>query len=88
MGWRVELSDAAVKALRKIDPRNAQRIIQFIRERILATGDPRTHGKALQGGLRTYWRYRVGAYRLICHIEDDTLRVLVVRIAHRNDAYR
>ena len=88
MGWRVELSDAAVKALRKIDPQAAQRIIRFIRERILAADDPRTNGKALQGNLRAYWRYRVGAYRLICHIEDDALRVLVVRIAHRSDVYR
>lgn len=88
MGWRVELSGAAVKALRKIGPQAAQRITRFIRERILAADDPRAHGKALQGDLRTYWRYRVGAYRLICHIEDDALRVLVVRIAHRNDAYR
>ncbi|MFQ5661545.1 MAG: type II toxin-antitoxin system RelE/ParE family toxin [Gammaproteobacteria bacterium] len=88
MGWRVELSDAAVKALRKIDPQAAKRIIRFIRERILTADDPRAYGKALQGELRTYWRYRVGAYRLICHIEDETLRVLVVRIGHRKDIYR
>ncbi len=88
MGWRVELSDAAVKALRKIDPQAAKRIIRFIRERILTADDPRAHGKTLQGELRTYWRYRVGAYRLICHIEDETLRVLVVRIGHSKDVYR
>lgn len=88
MGWRVELSDAAVKALRKIDPQAATRIIRFIRERILTADDPRAHGNALQGELRTYWRYRVGAYRLICHIENETLRVLVVRIGRRKDVYR
>ena len=88
MGWRVELSDAAVKALRKIDPQAAKQIIRFIRERILTVDDPRDQDKALQGELRTYWRYRVGAYRLICYIEDETLRVLVVRIGHRKDVYR
>ena len=37
------------------------------------------------GGL---WRYRVGNCRVICEPRDDTLRVLVVRIAHRSRAYR
>ena len=34
------------------------------------------------------WRYRVGDWRIVVHIEDDTLRVLIVRIAHRREAYR
>ena len=33
------------------------------------------------------WRYRVGDYRVICQLEDDQLLVLVVRIAHRSEAY-
>jgi len=88
LGWRIEFSDSALKALKKIDKQAAQRILRFIRERILTSDDPRAHGKALQGELRTYWRYRVGDYRLICHIEDNALRILVVRIAHRKDVYR
>jgi len=88
LGWKVEFSDAAVKALRKIDPQAAKRILRFIRERILTADDPRAHGKALQGELRTYWRYRIGPYRLICHIEDEALRILVIRIGHRKDVYR
>jgi len=88
LAWRVDFSDAAVKALKRIDRQAAQRIIQFIRERILASYNPRAHGKSLQGELRTYWRYRVGSYRLICHIEDDALRILVVRIAHRSHVYK
>ena len=88
MAWRVDLSDAAVKALKKIDRQAAQRITHFIRERILASDNPRAHGKPLHGELRTYWRYRVGPYRLICHIEDDALRILVVRIAHRSHVFK
>jgi mRNA interferase RelE/StbE len=30
----------------------------------------------------------VGPYRLICSIEDERLLVLVVRVAHRREAYR
>lgn len=86
MDWRLEFSDSAVKVLGKIDPRAAGRILRFLRERILSADDPRGYGKPLKGELRTYWRYRIGDYRVICHIEDKVCRILVIRIAHRKQA--
>lgn len=88
MVWRIELTDAATKALSKLDRQDAQRITRFLRECVAPAPDPRDIGKALQGELRPYWRYRVGPYRLVCHIEDGALRVLVVRVARRKDVYR
>jgi len=35
-----------------------------------------------------YLRVRVGDYRIIYTIEDDVLRVIVVRAGHRRDVYR
>jgi mRNA interferase RelE/StbE len=34
------------------------------------------------------WRVRVGDYRILYVIEDPRLVVVVVRIAHRREAYR
>jgi mRNA interferase RelE/StbE len=34
------------------------------------------------------WRYRVGDYRLICHIDDEAESLRVLRIAHRKEACR
>lgn len=34
------------------------------------------------------WRYRIGAYRVICRIEDQRLVVLVLGVAHRREVYR
>ena len=34
------------------------------------------------------WRYRVGDWRIVVRIEDEILRVLVLRIAHRREVYR
>ena len=34
------------------------------------------------------WRYRVGDWRIVAHIEDEVLRVLILRIAHRREVYR
>ena len=88
MAWHIEFSNAAVKALKKIDQVAAQRILYFLHERIESADDPRTLGNPLQGEKRTYWRYRVSDYRLICYIHDEAVRVLVVRIGYRKDAYR
>ncbi len=36
----------------------------------------------------TYWRYKVGDYRIICDIQDQRLVVLVVEVGHRREIYR
>jgi len=57
-------------------------------ERISGTENPRSTGKALAGPLGELWRYRVGDYRVICDIQDNALRVLVVQVGHRRGVYR
>ena len=89
MAWRVELSATAAQELGKLDPENARRILKFLNERVAKLADPRAIGKALRGSqLGEFWRYRVGDFRLICKIEDDRVRVLVLRVGHRREVYR
>lgn len=89
MAWKVELDPAAVRELRKIDQLQARRILAFLHERVAPLDDPRSIGEALKGSrLGIYWKYRVGDYRVISSIEDDALRILVVRIGNRRDVYR
>ena len=84
--YAVELSPAAARQLRKLD-RPVQRRL-YLRLRRLAT-EPRPPGRAqLRGAAGTLYRIREGGYRIIYTIEDRRLVVLVVRIAHRREAYR
>jgi mRNA interferase RelE/StbE len=49
--------------------------------------EPRPAGcKKLKGGQRE-WRIRVGDYRMIYMIDDDTLLVSVIRIRHCSEVY-
>lgn len=50
--------------------------------------EPRGGGAVKLRGADDVWRVRVGAYRLLYRIDDDRLEVLVIRIAHRSQAYR
>jgi mRNA interferase RelE/StbE len=82
--YRVELTLAAQRQLRRLD-RQAQRRVQAAIE-LLAT-DPRPPGaKALQGR-RGYLRVRTGDYRVVYTVRDDVLLVLVVALGHRREIY-
>ena len=89
MAWRVEFEDAALKELAKLDKPVARRILAFLRERVAVLDDPRSVGEALKGSkLGEFWKYRVGDYRVIAHIEDGALRILVLKVGNRREVYR
>ena len=89
MAWRIEFDDKAKKDLAALDKAVAKRITTFLRERVSRLDDPRSIGEALKGSrLGAFWKYRVGDWRIIAHIEDRALRILVVRIGDRKAVYR
>ena len=89
MAWRIEFEDAALKELAKLDKPVARRILAFLRERVSHLDDPRSVGEALKGSkLGEFWKYRVGDYRIVAHIEDKALRVLVLKVGNRREVYR
>ena len=88
MAWRIEYTDTARSQLRRLDRDTARRIINYMDERVAVLDAPRSVGQALTGPLGGLWRYRVGDCRVICDIQDDALRVLVVRVGRRDQVYR
>ena len=52
------------------------------------TENPRARGKPLKGDKAGVWRYRMGGYRILCHLDDNTLVVFVVSAGHRKEVYR
>jgi len=83
--YRVEISKKAAKDLRAIDRKWIPRIVATIET---LESDSRPAGcKKLVGSDHTY-RLRIGDYRVVYDIHDETLIVLVVRIRHRRDVYR
>ena len=89
MVWRIEFDRQAEKELDRINAQTTARILRFLHDRVAKLDDPRSLGEALKGSrLGSFWKYRVGDYRIIAHIEDDRLCILVVRIGNRKDVYR
>ena len=89
MAWQIEFAKDAEHELRRIDQQAARRILRFLHDRVAELDDPRSIGEALKGSkLGEFWKYRVGAYRVISHIKDDALLILIVKIGHRSEVYR
>ena len=88
MTWIIEYTETAKHQLRKVDKHTARLIMDYMDERVASSDNPRSSGKALTGPLGGLWRYRVGDYRVICEIRDQTLCVMVVRIGNRRDVYK
>jgi len=89
MAWRVELSGQGQRHLDALDRQVARRVLSFLFERVAQLEDPRSIGDALKGSrLGHLWRYRVGDFRVICDLQDNTLTVLVVSVGNRREVYK
>ena len=84
MRYAIRIKESAAREL--------QRIGRSDRERLIAAIDRLAEnpfaGSALKGELRGLRRIRVGDYRLLYEVRERDLVVLVLRAAHRREAYR
>ena len=88
MTYNLLYSKQAIKDLKKLDPYTKKLIKAWIEKNLLNCTDPRAHGKALTANRSGQWRYRIGDYRLICHIDDDKLIILALNVGHRRIIYK
>ncbi|HEX8048087.1 type II toxin-antitoxin system RelE/ParE family toxin [Rhizobium sp.] len=89
MAWKIEFQRPAERELEKLGHEAACRIVKFLHERVAKLDNPRSIGEALKGSdLGDFWKYRVGDYRVIAHIEDNAIRILIVRVGNRREVYR
>lgn len=89
MAWHIEFDPDALKELKKLDRPIQLRLLGFLRDRLAPLDDPRSLGEALSGArLGSYWKYRVGDWRIVCDIQDQRIVVRVLRIGNPREGYR
>lgn len=84
MSYRVELTAAAARQVRKLPRPARDRVLDAIEN---LGKDPRPRGAKKLVGEQTAWRVRIGDYRVIYDVFDSELTVSVVRAAHRREVY-
>lgn len=85
MPYTVLLAQPAERDRRKLPPDIRSRINQAL---LALEAQPRAPGVIKLAGSDALWRLRLGDYRILFRIDDGHSTVLVLRIAHRREAYR
>lgn len=85
MVYVVEIKPAARKELAALPGDVRRRIAGKIDQ---LADDPRHNGCMKLVGAESTYRVRTEDYRIVYEVHDDTITVLVIRIAHRREVYR
>ena len=89
MAWQIEFDTDAPKDRRKLDKPIELRLVSFLRTRMSTLNNPQDLGEALsRQKLGSYWKYRIGDWRIICDIQDHRIVVRVLRIGNPREVYR
>jgi len=85
MSYRVRLGNRARRDLRSLDKNVSARIKSQLAK---LKSDPRPHGtKQLAQHMGAELRVRVGDWRILYTVDDQTKEVRIYRIRHRSKAY-
>ena len=86
MAYSVSLTPAAVRELASLSGPAQRRMIRQLEQ---LSSEPRREGvKKLQGGAGLYRMHAGKDYVVVYQIDDARREMLIVRVAHRSEAYR
>lgn len=87
MSYSIETTARFNKEFKKLDKYTQRMIKGWIEKNLVGEENPRRHGKGLTANRSGQWRYRIGDYRLLCHIDDGKLIILALSVGHRIEIY-
>ena len=84
--FEVRISSAARRQLGRLPAKVAAAVVEFLT--VVLPENPLRLSKPLAGELTGLRGARRGDYRVLIEVDVSSRQILVVRIAHRSDAYR
>jgi mRNA interferase RelE/StbE len=87
LAWQIEWEVRASRELLKLDKQVQRDIVRYLDDRIATEHRCSRLRKTIEGKLAGLWRYRIEDHRIICKILDKEITVMVIRVAHRRQAY-
>ena len=89
MPWQVRLSSTAEKYYTRLTTQTRQRIKKELKD-LSHLKNPLEHQsvKRLTGDLKGFCRLRIGKYRIVFAILEETHTIAVLNIAPRGDVYK
>ena len=82
----VRILDEAVRDVRRLDKPIGRRIVQRINW--LAENLDTIQRERLTGDMAEFYKFRVGAYRVLYQVLEDEAILVIHQIGHRREIYR
>ena len=83
--YQVNWRRSTKKDLRRISQVDVVRILNVVET---LSDEPRPVGCKKMSGSECAYRLRVGDYRIIYEVYDDTIIIEVIKVGHRRDVYK
>ncbi len=84
--WNVQVAPSAIRSPDRLPPRVARAVVEFVTRALPV--NPERMSRPLRYELEGLRSARRGDYRVLFSVDEATRTLLMVRIAHRADAYR
>ena len=85
MAYTVQYDAKAVAELKKLPPKQGKRIVKKINW--LAENFEQANLFPLSGNLSGFYKLRVGDYRVIYSLEQNSETIIIEKIGHRREIY-
>ncbi len=84
--YRISFVPQAIDELRRLDKKNAQRILHKLKWLSQNLGD--LTPEKLTGELKGFYKLRIGSYRVVYTVNREEHLLIVHLVGHRRDIYR
>jgi len=84
MKYKVLFHKNLTKDLKNLDKKITDRFFDIVSNKIAVNPES---GRKLKGKYKDLWKYRVGDYRIIYQVENENIRILILRFRHRKNVY-
>lgn len=85
--WQLRTAPQFAREARQLDRQVLTKVKTYL-EGVCELDDPRQRGKGLTANLTSYWRYRLGDWRVLVEIRDTELVIVAITIRHRSEVFR
>lgn len=82
--FRIKVSEQSVKKIKEMDQWLSAMLIAWIEKNLSKCANPRLFGKSMFKKDNRFWQYRLGEYRLLAIIYDDSKLIVLTDLNHND----
>jgi len=86
LAYKILLLEQALKELSSFDKKTIERILYKVSTHLVKS--PAKLGKQLKGDYAGFFKYRIGDWRVVYHLDEENSTVTITKIGHRKEVYK